>query len=57
VLVAVLIAVAETGFRLVFRDPHSLYHALFTVGPIANITEIWLRWRDPTKDAAETVPA
>jgi hypothetical protein len=58
VLVALLIAVAETGFRLVFRDPHSLYHSLFTVGPIANIIEIWLRRREgPAKDAAATVPA
>ncbi len=39
-LVAVLVAVTETFFRLVFRDVHSLYHALFTVGPIANLIEI-----------------
>ena len=28
-------------YRLVFRDVHSLYHALFTVGPITNLIEIW----------------
>lgn len=39
-LVAVLVALAETGYRLAFRDVHSLYHALFTVGPAANLIEI-----------------
>ena len=39
-LVAVLVAVAETVCRLAFRDVHSLYHALFTVGPVANLVEI-----------------
>lgn len=40
-LVVVLVAVMETVYRLVFRDVHSLYHALFTVGPITNLIEIW----------------
>lgn len=40
VLVAVLIAVAETFYRLAFRDKYSLYHSLFTIGPIANLIEI-----------------
>jgi enediyne biosynthesis protein E5 len=40
-LVVVLVAVTETFYRLVFRDVHSLYHALFTVGPISNLVEIW----------------
>jgi Na+-translocating ferredoxin:NAD+ oxidoreductase RnfD subunit len=40
VVVAVLVAVAETFYRVVFEDVHSLYHALFTVGPIANLIEI-----------------
>jgi hypothetical protein len=40
VLVAVLVAVAETVYRLAFKDVHSLYHALFTVGPAANLVEI-----------------
>ncbi|MBP3956507.1 hypothetical protein J8F10_14605 [Gemmata sp. G18] len=41
VLVAVLVAAAETFFRLVFKDVHSLYHALFVVGPAANLVEIY----------------
>jgi enediyne biosynthesis protein E5 len=40
IVVAVLVAVAETFYRVVFEDVHSLYHALFTVGPIANVIEI-----------------
>lgn len=40
VLVAVLVAVMETACRLAFKDVHSLYHALFTVGPAANLVEI-----------------
>ena len=40
VAVAVLVAVMETYFRLAWRDVHSLYHALFTVGPITNLIEI-----------------
>jgi hypothetical protein len=40
-LVVVVIAVVETILRLGFRDVHSLYHALFIVGPISNLIEIW----------------
>ncbi len=40
VFVAVLVAVAETVYRLAFKDIHSLYHALFTVGPVTNLIEI-----------------
>jgi hypothetical protein len=40
-LVAVLVAAMETLLRLAFRDVHSLYHALFIVGPVANLTEIY----------------
>jgi hypothetical protein len=40
VIVAVAVAVMETFLRLAFRDVHSLYHALFTVGPVANLIEI-----------------
>lgn len=39
-LVVILVAGMETVYRLAFRDVHSLYHALFTVGPIANLIEI-----------------
>ena len=40
VIVAVAVAVMETFLRLAFRDVHSLYHALFTVGPVSNLIEI-----------------
>jgi hypothetical protein len=40
-LVAILVGVVETILRLAFRDVHSLYHALFIVGPISNLVEIW----------------
>ncbi|MDB5388494.1 MAG: rsxD [Planctomycetaceae bacterium] len=40
-LVAVLVAVMETALRLAFKDVHSLYHALFTVAPAANLIEIY----------------
>jgi hypothetical protein len=39
-LVAVLVAVAETVLRVGFRDVHAPYHALFIVGPAANLVEI-----------------
>ena len=45
-LVVVLVAVMETVLRL-FEDVHSLYHALFIVGPIANLVEIWWTARQP----------
>jgi enediyne biosynthesis protein E5 len=40
-LVSVLIGVTDTVLRLVFRDVYSLFHALFIVGPTANLIEIW----------------
>ena len=40
VVVAGLVAVVETVCRLAFKDVHSLYHALFVVGPAANLVEI-----------------
>jgi enediyne biosynthesis protein E5 len=39
-LVAALVAVAETVLRVGFRDTYAPYHALFIVGPIANLIEI-----------------
>lgn len=45
VLVAILVAVMETFLRLAFKDVHSLYHALFTVGPAANLIEIYAESR------------
>ncbi len=55
-LVAVLVAVMETFLRLAFRDVHSLYHALFIVGPVANLVEIYAdarRARNAQKPAAD----
>jgi len=54
-VVAVLVAVAETAFRLLFKDVHSLYHSLFLVGPAANLIEIFLDARRAR--AAAAVPA
>ncbi|MEO6390907.1 MAG: hypothetical protein ABIP75_03585 [Pyrinomonadaceae bacterium] len=39
-LVVFLVAVAETVFRLM-ENVHAPYFALFTVGPIANLVEVW----------------
>ena len=41
----------ETVLQLGYRDVHSLYHALFIVGPIANSIEIWM---DSRRNAAAT---
>jgi hypothetical protein len=53
-LVAVLVAVAETVLRL-SRDPHAAYHALFIVGPIANLIEIAVDARRQKVRAAAAV--
>ncbi len=57
-VVVVLVAVVETFYRLAFRDQHSLYHALFTVGPITNLIEIgyfaYLAKRQAATPAAAT---
>lgn len=53
-IVAVLVAVMETILRLTFRDVHSLYHALFIVGPIANLVEIY-RDRNQLSGTVEAV--
>jgi hypothetical protein len=52
ILVVILVAFADTFFRLVLHDVHSLFHALFTVGPIANLIEIAYRRRYGPKKAA-----
>jgi hypothetical protein len=54
-LVAVLIAVAETVLRLC-EDVHALYHALFIVGPIANLVEIWWTARHPKAAKPAALP-
>jgi hypothetical protein len=56
VLVAVLVAVMETVCRLAFKDVHSLYHALFTVGPAANLVEIVVTRARNARAAAEVQP-
>lgn len=58
IVVAMLVAVMETVCRLVFKDIHSLYHALFTVGPVANLIEIYYDGRQARiKQAASTAAA
>jgi Na+-translocating ferredoxin:NAD+ oxidoreductase RnfD subunit len=52
-LVAFLIAVAEVIFRL-NQVVHAPYYALFFVGPIALLTEMWWRSRHPAKLAEAT---
>jgi hypothetical protein len=55
-LVAALVAVTETALRVVFRDDiHTLYHALFIVGPIASLIEI--RYGGKPKGAAAATGA
>ncbi len=41
ILVVLLIAAMETYLRLAFKDILSLFHALFIVGPIANLIEVY----------------
>jgi hypothetical protein len=50
-LVAVLVAVAETVLRLC-KDIHAPYHALFIVGPAANLVEITIHSRRPRTQPA-----
>jgi hypothetical protein len=51
-LVAMLVAIMDTVLRLTVRDVHSLYHALFIVGPIANLIEIYYDARQKTMKAS-----
>jgi hypothetical protein len=56
-VVVVVVALVETALRLLFRDVHSLYHALFIVAPISNLMEIlWDRRRAAMK-RRELAPA
>jgi enediyne biosynthesis protein E5 len=52
-VVAALVAVMEMVFRL-NRVIHAPYYALFIVGPIANVIEIW--WTTRPKPAATPAP-
>jgi hypothetical protein len=56
-LVSVLVAVTDTVLRLVFRDVYSLFHALFIVGPAANVIEIWYTARHKVPVSATVPPA
>ena len=47
VLVVLLVAVTETFMRLAYKDVWSLFHALFIVGPVTNLIEIWWNLRHP----------
>jgi enediyne biosynthesis protein E5 len=53
-LVAMLVAVVETSLRLLFKDVHSLYHALFIVAPTTNLLEIYLLRKKPAATAPVT---
>jgi enediyne biosynthesis protein E5 len=57
--VAVLVAIVETVFRLRYREVHAPYYALFIVGPITNLIEIWWYSRHPGTKAkgAPVAPA
>jgi hypothetical protein len=47
VVVVLFVAAMETLLRLAFKDIWSLFHALFIVGPVANVIEIWWDTRHP----------
>jgi enediyne biosynthesis protein E5 len=57
-LVAFLIATMEFGLRLTgsFFAIHAPYYALFVVGPIANLIEIWNKKRKAINSKAEPTP-
>jgi enediyne biosynthesis protein E5 len=56
VAVAVLVAMMETFMRLAFKDIHSLYHALFIVGPVTNLIEITADQRRATRATRPSSP-
>jgi hypothetical protein len=57
-VVVLLVAVMETVYRVAFRDVHSLYHSLFTVGPLANVIEIaYFRLKGGAAKEAGPAPA
>jgi len=53
IMVAFCVALMEAVFRL-FQSVHAPYYALFTVGPTANLIEMWL---DSRKAKGKTAPA
>jgi hypothetical protein len=54
IVVVLLVAVMESFLRLAFKDIYSLFHALFIVGPVANLVEIYF---DRKKKAAAAIKA
>jgi hypothetical protein len=56
ILFVVVVAIAETVCRLAFKDIHSLYHALFIVGPIAVVIEIVVLRRRARAAAQKQAP-
>jgi Na+-translocating ferredoxin:NAD+ oxidoreductase RnfD subunit len=54
IVVAFLVAAAECVLRLM-ENIHAPYYALFTVGPIANLVEIW--WTSRGAEAPKHAPA
>jgi Na+-translocating ferredoxin:NAD+ oxidoreductase RnfD subunit len=54
IIVVILVAAMETVFRLL-HNTHAAYYALFTVGPIANVIELW--WLGKKKAVAAPDPA
>jgi hypothetical protein len=55
IIFVVVVAIAETFCRLVFKDIYSLYHALFFVGPAAVVIEIIAK-RQRAKAAQQQTP-
>jgi hypothetical protein len=57
VFVVLLVAVMETILRLAFKDIYSLFHALFIVGPVANLIEIYVERKKKSAAAQTKAPA
>jgi hypothetical protein len=57
VIVVLLVAVMETFLRLAFKDIYSLFHALFIVGPVANLIEIYVDRKKKAAAAKTKAPA
>jgi hypothetical protein len=55
-LLAVVVALLDTGLRLAFKDKFALYHALFIAAPVFNLVGIWhdSRRRAPAQAAGIT---
>jgi hypothetical protein len=56
ILVVLLVAAMETFLRLAFKDIYSLFHALFIVGPAANVVEIYFDRRKKRGAVSTSAP-